>query len=211
MIVVIASAAGAGKHPNTRHTAVITKPTFASNQSRSQSPVALPNFAYPGDRHCAITYRARSNSAMTWTAIVTVTGQLMTHASDTNGNIYRHVVRVAPGPHVFVAHVALSQINNIGGVLHATGASYGCSVAPYRPGHRVARKPRPRPRHSMTPSPTPVAQPSTTASCYPLSNEGTCYEPGEFCRDSDHGATGLAGDGEKIVCEDNDGWRWEPA
>jgi hypothetical protein len=23
--------------------------------------------------------------------------------------------------------------------------------------------------------------------------------------------TGLAGDGETIICEDNDGWRWEPA
>lgn len=51
----------------------------------------------------------------------------------------------------------------------------------------------------------------TAASCYPLSDEGTCYEPGEYCRDSDHGASGLAGDGERIVCEDNDGWRWEPA
>jgi hypothetical protein len=78
-------------------------------------------------------------------------------------------------------------------------------------------------------TPTPAPSPSSTharhrhrrhhhhhhvaapqPSCYPLSDEGTCYEPGEFCRDSDHGATGLAGDGEKIACEDNDGWRWEP-
>ncbi len=49
----------------------------------------------------------------------------------------------------------------------------------------------------------------TAASCYPLSNEGTCYEPGEFCRNSDHGASGVAGDGENIICEYN-GWRWEP-
>jgi hypothetical protein len=47
-------------------------------------------------------------------------------------------------------------------------------------------------------------------SCTPLSNEGTCYEPGEYCRTTDHGATGIAGDGEAIICEDNDGWRWEP-
>lgn len=53
--------------------------------------------------------------------------------------------------------------------------------------------------------------PSTASSCYPLSDEETCYEPGEFCRDDDHGMTGLAGDGETITCEDNDGWRWEPA
>lgn len=58
-------------------------------------------------------------------------------------------------------------------------------------------------------------QPTTTAtaslrSCTPLSNEGTCYEPGEFCRNSDHGVTGVAGDGETIACKDNNGWRWEP-
>ncbi|HTS96698.1 MAG TPA: hypothetical protein VMI33_08750 [Streptosporangiaceae bacterium] len=72
----------------------------------------------------------------------------------------------------------------------------------------------------MAPSPAPATQPATTspapkppppaAACYPLTDSGKCYEPGEFCRDSDHGASGMAGDGEKIVCEDNDGWRWEP-
>jgi len=56
----------------------------------------------------------------------------------------------------------------------------------------------------------PAPPPPTAASCYPLSDEGTCYEPGEFCRNSDHGMTGVAGDGEEIICEDNDGWRWEP-
>jgi hypothetical protein len=61
------------------------------------------------------------------------------------------------------------------------------------------------------PPPTAVpAPPPTAASCHPLSDEGTCYKPGEFCRDSDHGVTGVAGDGETIKCEDNDGWRWEP-
>jgi outer membrane biosynthesis protein TonB len=66
------------------------------------------------------------------------------------------------------------------------------------------------------PATTPAAAPSTPAAtsptgCYPLSDEGTCYEPGEYCRDSDHGASGVAGDGETITCEDNDGWRWEPS
>jgi hypothetical protein len=58
----------------------------------------------------------------------------------------------------------------------------------------------------------PPAPPASTApaSCYPLSNKGTCYQPGEFCRNADHGKTGVAGDGKAIKCEDNDGWRWEP-
>jgi hypothetical protein len=60
------------------------------------------------------------------------------------------------------------------------------------------------------PSPAPPAS-ATPAGCYPLSDEGTCYEPGEYCRDDDHGVSGIAGDGEAITCEDNDGWRWEPS
>ena len=61
---------------------------------------------------------------------------------------------------------------------------------------------------SLTVSAPPT--PPKPVACYPLSDGGTCYEPGEYCRDSDHGAHGIAGDGQAIVCEDNDGWRWEP-
>jgi hypothetical protein len=80
----------------------------------------------------------------------------------------------------------------------------------------AAPAPAPKPSPSITapaaaPSTrAPTAAPSTSSGCYPLSDEGTCYEPGEYCRDSDHGASGVAGDGERITCEDNDGWRWEP-
>jgi hypothetical protein len=69
------------------------------------------------------------------------------------------------------------------------------------------RQPPPPPAPPTT-APAPAPQP---ASCHPLSNEGTCYEPGEFCRQSDQGVTGVAGDGETIICENNNGLRWEPA
>jgi hypothetical protein len=39
---------------------------------------------------------------------------------------------------------------------------------------------------------------------------GNCYEPGEYCRNSGHGMPGVAGDGERIVCTDNDGWPGSP-
>ena len=70
----------------------------------------------------------------------------------------------------------------------------------------------PTPVSSPTPTPTtPLPTPTPTPTgCYPLTNSGGCYEPGEYCRDSDHGLTGVAGDGEAIMCEDNNGWRWEP-
>lgn len=69
--------------------------------------------------------------------------------------------------------------------------------------------PAPTPSSSSTAS-TPSTSTSPSSSCYPLSDEGTCYEPGEYCRDSDAGTTGVAGDGESITCENNDGLRWEP-
>lgn len=66
------------------------------------------------------------------------------------------------------------------------------------------------PAPPRTSSPRPTSTHATAASCHPLTNGGNCYEPGEFCRKSDHGAHGIAGDGKAIVCEDNNGWRWEP-
>ena len=71
----------------------------------------------------------------------------------------------------------------------------------------------PPPAASPPAAPPPAAPPPAApppASCYPTTNSGNCYEPGEYCRKSDHGASGVAGDGEKILCEDNNGWRWEP-
>jgi hypothetical protein len=42
-----------------------------------------------------------------------------------------------------------------------------------------------------------------------VASSGNCYKPGEFCAAADHGATGVDADGDAIICEDNDGWRWE--
>jgi hypothetical protein len=66
------------------------------------------------------------------------------------------------------------------------------------------------PPPTAAPAP-PAPPPATPAGCYPLTNSGNCYEPGQFCRTSDHGRTGRAGNGEAIVCVNNNGWRWEPA
>jgi hypothetical protein len=73
-----------------------------------------------------------------------------------------------------------------------------------------ATPPAPSAPPVAAPSPPPPPPATSPAGCYPISDEGTCYEPGEYCRDDDHGMSGVAGDGESIVCEDNDGWRWEP-
>lgn len=84
----------------------------------------------------------------------------------------------------------------------------GATVKASTPITLYVRRRHPRP---AAPSPVPPqASSPAPAGCYPLSDEGTCYEPGEYCRDSDEGMTGVAGDGESIICEDNDGLRWEP-
>jgi hypothetical protein len=53
----------------------------------------------------------------------------------------------------------------------------------------------------------------TPTGCTPKTDSGNCYEPGEFCRDSDHGVTGVAGNGTPIKCEGSGSatWHWEPA
>ena len=51
---------------------------------------------------------------------------------------------------------------------------------------------------------------ASSPSCHPLTNSGHCYEPGEFCRHTDAGKRGIAGDGKRIVCRNNNGLRWEP-
>jgi hypothetical protein len=75
----------------------------------------------------------------------------------------------------------------------------------------VTQTPAPTPTPTPTTStPAPTTPSPTPTGCYPLSNSGTCYEPGEYCRANDHGVSGVAGDGEAIICEYNNSWRWEP-
>ncbi len=75
----------------------------APSLSGAKSPVAEPTFTYPGGPQCKITYRDNGNDTMSWTADVTVTGELITHASDTSGNINRHDEQVIVGLNTFTA------------------------------------------------------------------------------------------------------------
>ncbi|HET9170579.1 MAG TPA: hypothetical protein VFN97_14155 [Actinospica sp.] len=82
----------------------------------------------------------------------------------------------------------------------------------------TSASPTPTPAAQITAPAAPATQPpqpaQTTAQqpqqgCYPRTNSGNCYKPGEYCRTSDHGASGIDGNGDAIQCEDNNGWRWE--
>ncbi|MFJ7243542.1 hypothetical protein ACIQWA_02730 [Kitasatospora sp. NPDC098652] len=67
--------------------------------------------------------------------------------------------------------------------------------------------PAPAPAHTTQAPPAGATHPAS--SCYPQTNGRKCYQPGEYCRSSDHGASGIDGEGAAIRCEDNNGWRWE--
>jgi hypothetical protein len=135
-------------------------------------------------------------------------------ASDNGTRTIRfHVGDAKPGTRVFVS---------VRSSYHGRAGSCRASFSPRAAVALVPRATQPAAAPSSAPATSPTTQPvpakspapappATTASCYPLSNEGTCYEPGEYCRDDDHGTSGVAGDGKTIICEDNDGWRWEPA
>jgi hypothetical protein len=112
-----------------------------------------------------------------------------------------------------------------GGTPAAAATPVAATATPtVEPSSTPSPTPTPTPDPTPTPTPVPAPPPPTPApppppptqapvavSCYPLSNSGTCYRPGEFCRSSDHGATGLTADGRAIVCVDRNGWRWVAA
>lgn len=110
----------------------------------------------------------------------------------------------------------LSKQYSMGSITQACGIPAAAQAIPATTATTAAPPPTttttvPPPPPTTAPPPPPPPTTTAPASCHPLTDGGNCYEPGEYCRNSDHGMTGLAGDGETIVCQDNNGWRWEPA
>jgi phosphatidylserine/phosphatidylglycerophosphate/cardiolipin synthase-like enzyme len=100
----------------------------------------------------------------------------------------------------------LGLITASAGVLGPLNSALSSDVADGQPQAQTGTAP------TTTAPPSSVVAPTgpTAAGCSPIDNEGGCYEPGEYCRDDDHGATGRAGDGQTITCEDKGGtWYWE--
>jgi hypothetical protein len=117
-------------------------------------------------------------------------------------------LRVGRSPQRLAKQYGMGTITQVCGIPLAAPATPTTTATTATPAP-ITTTTAPPPPPTTTPPPPP---PTTAApvSCHPLTDGGNCYEPGEFCRASDHGATGLAGDGKTITCEDNGGWRWEP-
>ena len=120
--------------------------------------------------------------------------------------------RIAAAEAVMVAAAVLA------GGCGSAGAS--AAMPTPSPTHSVmslaARSTSPSPSHSAPPPTAPTLSARTfpvaalLASCYPTTSSGHCYQPGQYCPKSDYGATGVAEDGTQIICQYNNGWRWEP-
>jgi hypothetical protein len=94
----------------------------------------------------------------------------------------------------------------------AAGMIASPSASPSSSGRPESTTPAPVRTTSRPPAPSSSSAPPVPAACHPVTSAGNCYEPGEFCRSSDRGVSGVAGDGKPITCESNDGrWRWATA
>jgi hypothetical protein len=144
-----------------------------------------------------------ATAGLTTTASATATGA----ASATATGAPRHNATQAASTVKKAAAVTTTQARTAqttAAPAHAPTVSH--AVAPPA---SAPKAPAPAPRTAAAVVAPPAA--AAPASCRPLTNGGNCYEPGEYCRTADHGASGMAGDGKAISCEDNDGWRWEPS
>ena len=99
--------------------------------------------------------------------------------------------------------IVLGREHGGAGAIASASATFSADFRHASPWSSAKPKPKPRRRPRPAPKPKPAV-------CHPKASSGNCYEPGEYCSDADHGMTGIAGDGESIICENNDGWRWEP-
>jgi hypothetical protein len=212
VVLIIIGATTNNKPTKVSNTATDAVPHSIATPTVRSSPLecrAQASSKRPRD-HTTVTIKVHTEAHAKVTATspdAPLRNKKVTGSSNTNGNwtLRLRIGNATPGTRVVVT-VRVSR--------HGSTGDCQTSFRPRAAAVSAATAPATQPAASPSPAPVatqPVASPTTAASCYPLSDEGTCYEPGEYCRDDDHGVSGVAGDGEKIVCADNDGWRWEPA
>ena len=148
-----------------------------------------------------VTVLAQVARAQTCTISVSLKGDGITQtARPTTGRCVNGLdfkVPVSRNSHHF------NLVYRFGLVAHGPHGNSGTAYATVT----VLKAPPPPPPPTTT---TTTTTPPQATTCYPVTSSGHCYEPGEFCPAADHGMSGIAGDGERIICEDNNGWRWEP-
>lgn len=193
-------------------TGAVSAPTPPATVAPAVSTAALACHAqatrpHPRD-HSTVGVRvstvphARVTAVDTWS----VTGQSVSGRASAQGQrvLRLRVGNAAPGTQVMI-DVSISLNGQKGSCQASFEPRAALAAAVHPPPAAPSSPPHPAPPPATAPPPPPPA-----ATCHPLTNSGKCYEPGEFCRESDAGVIGLAGDGETIKCENNNGLRWEP-
>jgi hypothetical protein len=213
-VLIIIGVATGGPPSNTSRTTAASTPRSTPTPTATKPPLecrAQATRTRPRD-HTTVTIRihtaARAQVTATSDAALARDGKTAGASSAKGTRTVRFRVGDSPPGIPLVVTVRVSR----GGSIGTCQASFRPRAAAVRP---VAAPSSSAPQPPATaappaPPPSPSAAPPP-ASCYPKAASGNCYEPGEFCSEADHGITGVAGDGEKIICEDNNGWRWEPA
>jgi hypothetical protein len=221
VLLIIIDATASNKPTKVRNTATAAVSHSTATPTASRSPLecrAQATSKRPRD-HTTVTIKIHTAAHTEVTVIsrgASLKNKSVTGSSNASGNwtLRLRIGNATPGTRVVVT-VRVSRHDSAGSCQASFRPRAAAVSAATDPATQPAvAEPATQPAASPSPAPVatqPAASPTTAASCYPLSDEGTCYEPGEYCRDDDHGMSGVAGDGKSIVCEDNDGWRWEPA
>jgi hypothetical protein len=200
-----------------RTTDAASRPTATATATASRSPLkcqAQATSRQPRD-HTTVTIKVHTVARAEVTAtsrLASLRNKHVAGSGNAKGN-WAFRVRVGdatPGARVVVA-VRVSDHGSTGRCQASFRPRAVASSVVAAPATQQSAPPSSAPQETQPAAPPPYAPtpPTAAASCTPLSDEGTCYEPGEYCRDDDQGTSGIAGDSESIVCEDNDGWRWE--
>jgi len=219
-LLIIIGATVNNKPTKVSNTTADAAPHSTATPTPNRSPLkcqAQATSKQPRD-HTTVTIKVHTVAHAEVTAasrLASLKNKNVTGSSNAHGTwtLRLRVGDATPGTRVVVA-VRVSRHGSTGSCQASFRPRTAAVSAVAAPATQPAAPPSSAPAAATQPAAPPssaAAAPTTAASCHPLSDEGTCYEPGEYCRDDDHGMSGVAGDGESIVCEDNDGWRWEPA
>jgi hypothetical protein len=196
-------------------TGAVTAPTPPATVAPAASTPALACHAqatrpHPRD-HSSVGVRVTTvpHARVTGVATWSVTGQSVSGRANAQGTrvLRFRVGNATPGTQAMIdVHISSNGRKASCQASFEPRAALAAAVHPPPP----APSPHPAPPPTTAAPPPPPPPSPAPAGCHPLTDSGKCYEPGEFCRESDAGVIGLAGDGETIKCENNDGLRWEP-
>ena len=82
---------------------------------------------------CTMTYGPSKTGGTVTVVTVDEPGEIITHVSDSQGNIHRNDTQITQGPNAFTYNVPLAQVGDMGAVFYPSGgSSESCTIAPVK-------------------------------------------------------------------------------